>query len=167
MDDQTDEKPKDPRGEPDGPSSGNRERLAAQSRHDTDPRLAVLLSRIVGAGSPDQHGTIELTLVVDGTVISGSAVSEEAWARRQDAQTRTSSGPLAALGLVQESDVGQQLGTGEEASANPFLDQQDRYVHFLEPVLLSGGTQVRMPATRVDLRKVSAWSIGRLPSGHE
>jgi hypothetical protein len=30
-------------------------------------------------------------------------------------------------------------------------------------VLLSGGLQVHLQATRVDLRKVSAWSIGRIP----
>jgi hypothetical protein len=30
-------------------------------------------------------------------------------------------------------------------------------------MLLSGGVRVPLAATRVDLRKVAAWSIGRIP----
>ncbi|MGF9650505.1 hypothetical protein AAIH32_21305 [Pseudarthrobacter oxydans] len=117
---------------------------AEQSWSQIDHRLALLLTRLFAA----DDATIELTVVVDGTVISGSVVSEQAWVQRQNDQIRIGSPALADAFEVLEPTVGST--------------RQDRYIHFLEPVLLSGGVHVRMPATRVDLRKVAAWSIGRV-----
>jgi hypothetical protein len=117
---------------------------AEQSWSGIDHRLALLLTRLFAA----DDATIELTVVVDGTVISGSVVSEQAWVQRQNDQIRIGSPAIADAFEALEPTVG--------------LTRQDRYIHFLEPVLLSGGVHVRMPATRVDLRKVAAWSIGRV-----
>jgi hypothetical protein len=117
---------------------------AEQSWYGMDHRLVLLLSRLFVA----DDATIELTVVVDGTLISGSVVSEQAWVQRQNDQIRVGSPAIAAALEALESAVG--------------LKKQDRYIHFLEPVLFSGGIHVRMPATRVDLRKVAAWSLGRV-----
>ena len=117
---------------------------AEQSWHEIDHRLMLLLTPLFSA----DDATIELTVVVDGTFISGSVVSEQAWVQRQNDQIRIGSPALADAFKALEPTAG--------------LKKQDRYIHFLEPVLLSGGVHVRMPATRVDLRKVSAWSIGRV-----
>nr|WP_306629773.1 hypothetical protein [Arthrobacter ulcerisalmonis] len=95
---------------------------------------------------------MELTAVVDGIVISGSVVSEPAWTRRQNDQVRIGS-PAAATALDS-----MEPGADEASTA-----AQPRYIHFLGPVLLSGGVRVPLQATRVDVRKVSAWSIGRMP----
>ncbi|MFP3462315.1 hypothetical protein R5O87_15825 [Arthrobacter globiformis] len=119
-----------------------------QSSFDIDPRLDGLLATIFGPGRQDPDGTMELTLIVDGTIVSGSAVSEEAWSRRQKAQISTSDGFPAELPHVTEED-------------------QVRFIHFLEPVVVSGGNPIRLNATRVDLRHVSAWSIGRLNYGEQ
>jgi hypothetical protein len=123
-----------------------------EDKVDTDSRLAQLLAATVRR---DTDATIELTVVVDGTIISGSAVSEQAWERRQNDQIRTGSPEVA--------------DTLE--SSPPALDErtlsQDPYLHFLGPVLVTGGRKVRLQATRVDLRKVSAWSIGRMPADQE
>jgi hypothetical protein len=75
-------------------------------------------------------------------------VSEEAWSRRQNAQISTSDEFSAELPPVAEED-------------------QVRFIHFLEPVAVSGGNPIRLNATRVDLRHVSAWSIGRLNYGEQ
>ncbi len=119
---------------------------AEHSSSEIDHRLALLLTRLFAA----DDATIELTVVVDGTVISGSVVSEQAWVQRQNDQIRICGPALADAFEALEPTVG--------------LTRQrlDRYIHFLEPALLSGGVHVRMPATRVDLRKVAAWSIGRV-----
>jgi hypothetical protein len=117
---------------------------AEQPWSEIDHRLALLLTRLFAA----DDATIELTVVVDGTVISGSVVSEQAWVQRQNDQIRIGSPAIADAFESLEPTVG--------------LTRQDRYLHFIEPVLLSGGVHVRMPATRVDLRKVAAWSIGRV-----
>lgn len=119
---------------------------------DTDRRLAQLLAATV---RHDPDATIELTVVVDGTIISGSVVSEQAWARRQNDQVRTGSPEVA--------DALESLArTLDERKLS-----EDPYLHFLGPVLVTGGRKVRLQATRVDLRKVSAWSIGRMPADQE
>ena len=141
------------------------ERFAAQSWYDVDPRLALLLAPIF-KGDPD--ATIELTVVADGTVISGSVVSEQAWARRQHDQIRPGSPAIAdALDALESATDEQRRRAAAETHANPQLKTQDRYIHFLGPLLLSGGDHVHLQATRVDLRKVSAWSIGRVPADQE
>ena len=118
----------------------------------TDSRLAQLLAATVRR---DPDATIELTVVVDGTIISGSAVSEQAWERRQNDQVRAGS-----------PEVADALESEARASDERKLSQ-DPYLHFLGPVLVTGGRKVRLQATRVDLRKVSAWSIGRMPADQE
>jgi hypothetical protein len=136
--------------------SADRQRFEAQSWYGIDPRLALLLAPLFRMGD---DATIELTVVVDGTIISGSVVSEKAWTQRQNDQIRIGSpaiaDALAAVGSKKDEH------NAEAAQAN-VLQIQDRYIHFLAPVLLSGGVHVRLPATRVDLRKVAAWSIGRI-----
>ncbi|MDQ0662748.1 hypothetical protein QFZ35_001246 [Arthrobacter ulcerisalmonis] len=114
-----------------------------------DPRLLLLLTSVFSTG---HDATMELTAVVDGIVISGSVVSEPAWTRRQNDQVRIGS-PAAATALDS-----MEPGADEASTA-----AQPRYIHFLGPVLLSGGVRVPLQATRVDVRKVSAWSIGRMP----
>ena len=131
---------------------------AEQSRYGMDHRLVLLLSRLFVA----DDATIELTVVVDGTVISGSVVSEQAWVQRQNDQIRIGSPSVAhALAAVEshKEELEPEAAEGAEAHRG---QRQDRYLHFLAPVLLSGGVHVRLPATRVDLRKVAAWSIGRI-----
>lgn len=114
-----------------------------------DPRLALILASVFGAS---HDATLELTVVVDGAVISGSVVSEQAWTQRQNDQVRIGSWAVAGVLDSWEPSEG---GAGTEAGR--------RYVHFLGPVLLSGGTKVPLQGTRVDVRRVAAWSIGRVP----
>jgi hypothetical protein len=115
-----------------------------------DPRLLLLLTSVFGTG---HDATLELTVVVDGTLISGSVVSGRAWSQRQNDQVRI--GSPAVAGALDSSE-----STGDDP-ASPSAEQ--RYIHFLAPMLLSGGVRVQLPATRVNLRKVAAWSIGRIP----
>ena len=139
--------------------SANRQRFEAQSWYEIDRRLTLLLAPLFRTG---EDATIELTVVVDGTVISGSVVAEQAWTQRQNDQIRIGSPAVAhALAAVESQKREGEPGAAESAGAYRG-QRQDRYLHFLAPVLLSGGVHVRLPATRVDLRKVAAWSIGRI-----
>ena len=115
----------------------------------TDARLRLLLDSVFGTG-PD--ATLELTVVVDGAVISGSVVSEQAWTQQQNDQVRI--GSWAIAGILDSWEPGADAASTED---------QPRYIHFLGPVLLSGGVRVPLQATRVDVRRVAAWSIGRMP----
>ena len=142
--------------EQDAKYSANRQHFEAQSWYEIDHRLTLLLTPLFRMGD---DATIELTVVVDGTVISGSVVSEHAWTQRQNDQIRVGSPAVAdALASVESKREEEAL---EETGAGS-LHRQVRYIHFLAPALLSGGVHVRLPATRVDLRKVAAWSIGRI-----
>jgi hypothetical protein len=114
-----------------------------------DPRLLLLLDSVFGAG-PD--ATMELTVVVAGSVISGSVVSEQAWTQRQNDQVRVGSWAIAGI-----------LDSLEPTAGDAGTEGEPRYLHFLGPVLLSGGVTVPLQATRVDVRRVAAWSIGRIP----
>ena len=122
----------------------------------TDPRLALLLSSVFGAGA---DATLELTVVVDGAVVSGSVVSRRAWMQRQNDQVRIGSWAVAGVLDTWESGPAEHRATGD----GDIPPREDRYIHFLGPVLLSGGIRVPLAATRVDARKVAAWSIGRIP----
>jgi hypothetical protein len=157
--------------EHDAKYSANRQRFEAQSWYEIDHRLTLLLAPLFRMGD---DSTIELTVVVDGTVISGSVVSEHAWTQRQNDQIRIGSPAVANALAAADSKTAvdsktaadskreeQGLKAVESAEVNR-PQRQDRYLHFLAPVLLSGGVHVRLPATRVDLRKVAAWSIGRI-----
>lgn len=117
----------------------------------TDPRLLLLLDSVFGTG-PD--ATLELTVVVDGAVISGSVVSEHSWTQRQNDQVRI--GSWAIAGVLDSWESGAD-------AADIRAGGQPRYIHFLGPVLLSGGVRAPLQATRVDARNVAAWSIGRMP----
>ena len=144
--------------EHDAKYTANREGFAAQSWYEIDHRLALLLTPLFAA----DDATVELTVVVDGTVISGSVVSEQAWTQRQNDQIRVGSPAVAhALAAVESQREEEEPEAAENAEGHRG-QRQDRYLHFLAPVLLSGGVHVRLPATRVDLRKVAAWSIGRI-----
>ena len=139
--------------------NANRHRFEAQSWYEIDRRLALLLAPLFRTG---EDATIELTVVVDGTVISGSVVSEQAWTQRQNDQIRVGSPAVAHALAAVESQRGEEEPEAAENAEAYRRQRQDRYLHFLAPVLLSGGVHVRLPATRVDLRKVAAWSIGRI-----
>jgi hypothetical protein len=150
--------------EQDAKYSANRQHFEAQSWYEIDHRLTLLLTPLFRMGD---DATIELTVVVDGTIISGSVVSEHAWTQRQNDQIRVGSPAVAdALAAVEskrvESKRGEEAMEAQEETGAGRLQRPDRYIHFLAPVLLSGGVHVRLPATRVDLRKVAAWSIGRI-----
>ncbi|KIC63812.1 hypothetical protein [Pseudarthrobacter phenanthrenivorans] len=119
----------------------------------TDPRLALLLSSVFGTG-PD--ATMELTVVIDGTVVSGSVVSEQAWTQRQNDQVRI--GSWAIAGVLESGAPGDAADRDRAPTAG-----DGRYIHFLAPVLLSGDIRVPLQATRVDARRIAAWSIGRIP----
>lgn len=123
-----------------------------------DPRLALLLSSVFGTG-PD--ATLELTVVIDGAVVSGSVVSRRVWMQRQNDQVRIGSWAVAGVLDSWESGVEEHRDAGGRDT--PPSEGQDRYIHFLGPVLLSGGIRVPLAATRVDARQVAAWSIGRIP----
>jgi hypothetical protein len=139
--------------------NANRHRFEAQSWYEIDRRLTLLLAPLFRTG---EDATIELTVVVDGTVISGSVVSEQAWTQRQNDQIRVGSPAVAHALAAVESQRGEEEPEAAENAEAYRRQRQDRYLHFLAPVLLSGGVHVRLPATRVDLRKVAAWSIGRI-----
>ncbi|MDR6417578.1 hypothetical protein [Pseudarthrobacter sulfonivorans] len=139
-----------------------REGFAAQSWYEVDPRLTNVLHLVFGVNMEAEDGSIDMTVVVDGQMISGKVVSEAAWAKAQAESIREASDYLGkGLDSFQELRAEQTSQRDQDVAANPLLKGQVRYVHFSGPKVHNhGGIPVTLPPTRVDLRNVSAWSIG-------
>lgn len=109
-------------------------------------------------------GTADVTVVVDGQVISGTVVSEAAWAKLQaDSIRKNAGGTARGLDLMQELTDEHRSTVIDQEAENPLIKKQVRYIHFSAPrVHNHGGIPMSFSATRVDLRRVSAWSLGAL-----
>ncbi|WP_445154675.1 hypothetical protein ACTWLI_15670 [Arthrobacter sp. Hor0625] len=139
-----------------------RENFAAQSWYEVDPRLTNVLRLVFGVGMEAEDGAIDMTVLVDGQMISGKVVSEAAWAKAQADFVREASDYLATgLDAFQELKAEQTSKLEQDEAANPLLKGQVRYIHFSGPKVHNhGGFPVTLAPTRVDIRDVSAWSIG-------
>jgi hypothetical protein len=144
--------------------TARKEEAAAKGWYEIDSRLAAFLHLIFGTEMQHDDGTADLIVVVDGQVISGTMVSEAAWAKLQaDSIRETSAGAAEGLDLMQELTAEHRATAVEQAAENPLIMKQARYIHFRAPrVHNHGGIPMTFGPTRIDLRKVSAWSLGSL-----
>jgi hypothetical protein len=139
-----------------------REGYAAQSWYEIDPRLTSMLKLVFGVDLESEDGSIGLTVVVDGQMISGDVVSQAAWAKLQ-AESVEKASEYMAKSLVAFQELWEEQATAirAEESENSLLKKQVRYLHFRGPKVHNhGGLPVTLGPTRVDLRNVSAWSVG-------
>ena len=141
-----------------------REGYAAQSWYEIDPRLTDILKIVFGADLESEDGDMGLTVVVDGQLISGQVVSQAAWAKLQAGSIKEASEYMAkSLEALQDLWKEQTAELQAEEADSPLLKKQTRYLHFSGPKVHNhGGLPVTLGPTRVDLRNVSAWSLGSL-----
>lgn len=133
---------------------------AARSWYDVDSSLATVLAVIFGPDDLGEDGTVAITLITQGATVSGTAVSRRAWEKALIEQIASSSAEAATA--VAERFATQremQAKRTDELLEHPLRRRQIRYVHFLEAAVFNGTKHVLQP-TRVDLRDVSAWSLG-------
>lgn len=122
----------------------------------------LILTSVIGIDN-DSESPMSLTANIDGQVISGLAISAQAWRARLVAALEPASDQVA-------EDINAFLG-------EPFADQQaarearrnadlpraaTRYIHMRNVHIISGNTSQKMPLGRGDLRKLTGWSLGSL-----
>lgn len=101
-----------------------------------------------------------VALYVDGTVVTGHAVSRSAWLRTLAGQTEPGNGAITAAVRVALRDV----ASGYEDEA-PVHATQIQHVHLVN-VTIHGHAQtdvVRMSQLEVALARVSGWSLSNTP----
>lgn len=128
-----------------------------------DVRLSNLLDLAFGIDDDHRDGQISLTVVTDGAVISGLAVSEDAWAEAQASDVEASSPEFAeSLRIVQKAsvDVRAHQIKAKKDSEDPGALRTE--LHFAKATIVTGGTNFVTHGMRVDLKHVSAWSLGEM-----
>lgn len=118
---------------------------------------------VFGPQNDTEDGSLDMTVLTQGTTITGTVVSQRAWEKALLSQVQTAN-ENAAKGISERFEAywGNREKIEEEVAANPLRRSQNRYIHFIAPTLISGIQHVKWQPTRVDLRDVSAWSIGSL-----
>jgi hypothetical protein len=134
----------------------HRANMAEQSWYDVDSQLNILLDLVFGEDDSNQAGRLGLTVVSQGTVITGTLVSQEVW-KEALAGLFDEANPDSAEYLRKEAAGFQKFR--QELSEEPGeLPAQRSYIHFENASVWSGHASIKMNTVRVALRHVSAWS---------
>lgn len=123
--------------------------------------LLDLLLILQNGQEDDGEGQMNLTVAIDGVVISGIAISEQEWRRRMTASLATASQLLA--GGFEEFASGRAAGRAEIIKARAAEQRPipaHRYVHMRDAHVISGNTSQEFPLWRGKLSKLSGWSLG-------
>ncbi|WP_284985470.1 hypothetical protein [Arthrobacter sp. fls2-241-R2A-172] len=127
----------------------------------------VILKGNVGIAN-DSDGEISLTVVIDGQVISGIAISAKAWREGMDAYIRPGFPKLAdSVGTFLTELFADLEETRNERVEADVPAAAVRYLHLRDAYILSGGASHHAPLWRGDLRKLSGWSLGSVNTPEE
>lgn len=145
-------------------AQASRARYSAQLAADTDLTLDMTLDVIFGAkDNEDDNAGAGFTLVVQGKLISGIAITTNKWAEQQIAQVEPSSpstaGHLQILSDVRKRNAAEVL---EQVSEEELIGKRREYIHFGKALVESGSGWLELENLRVCLRDVSAWSFGKI-----
>lgn len=139
-------------------------RFRDHSHLNVDVRLSHILDLTFESSDSHKEGSISMTVVADGAVISGLVISEDAWAERQaDAIQQNSDNFAEALRLVQGGFLKLREARNKERAENP--DEPTAFrtkLHFGRATIISGSTNVNVENLRVDLKHVTAWALGEM-----
>ncbi|MHA7293903.1 hypothetical protein [Arthrobacter sp. HLT1-21] len=122
-----------------------------------DPVLSALLAGIVEGGDGD--GSISLSVVTPGAIVSGSATSAADWQTRQ-IQDADAGGNEKAGGILHHvhASINEQLNSTK-------TNREDRnrvfgnYIHFVDATIFSGGQALRAGHIRIAADSVCGWTL--------
>lgn len=138
----------------------HREKMASQTWYDVDSALSGFLDQIFGREDENAEGSAGMTLVVQGTIISGTVVSGAKYQESLAATVETASPELAEQ-LRMRAKIRQELQPEVDA-LNEGLMALRQFVNFGTANVISGDNWTELKDLRVSLKDVSAWSIGSL-----
>lgn len=137
-----------------------RDELAFKTFLACDHELEMFLNMMFGSDDENEGVYFGMTFVVEGAVVSGTAISEKDWSRgfnealteagvTNPAEDRKRIANLVAEGLAAMEKP--------ESNDSEWPKSPRRYIHLLNATT---GQGMRLLNARLDLRKVSAWSFG-------
>lgn len=141
----------------------SKEAYRANTHLNVDIRLSTILDLTFNEDDSHKEGRISLTVVADGAVISGSVVSEDVWAENQAKAMETNSEGFAnALRMLQDAAIeGRKTRNAEVEKTGEHRAFRTK-IHFEKATVITGGTNIVTTGLRVDLKHVSAWTLGEM-----
>lgn len=132
-----------------------------------DILLDVLLTMNNGLRD-DSENSFNLTVAVDGVVISGIAISAKEWRRRMfevlSAANESFGSAFNSFASDAAENKKEMLDSREaEGRPNPAL----RFIHMRDARIVSGNTSQKLPLWRGNLSKLSGWSLGSINTPEE
>ena len=138
------------------------EDLKSDSFRNVDQRLSAILDVVFGEDNSGKDGNIPLTIIADGATITGVVISEDAWVDLQIAQVEGNDSFAEALRVFQDS-ANQGRKERQEAQTDDEAPRSLRTkLHFRNATIITGSRPVELQGLRVDLKHVSAWSLGEM-----
>jgi len=135
----------------------------ANTYRNVDIRLSSILDLTFDLDDSNTDGKLSLTVVADGAVISGTVISEDAWAEAQAIKSEANSPKFAAaLRVLQDGAVEGRAKRNADAANSDEHRALRTKIHFDNASIIMGGTTVTTNGLRVDLKHVSAWMLGEM-----
>lgn len=131
-------------------------------RSSSDAELQTLVDLMFGSQDEGVDASFGITLSLPSGVISGMAITREAWTRRLNDLLRAAGSEKLAeareliFDAVEPKRKEAWAALDEEGRPTP----PRRFIHLKDAELQSGGKVFRLKNTRVDLAQVSAWELG-------
>lgn len=140
----------------------HRERLASQSWYDVDSQLSDLLDIVFGEDDENPEGGTAVTVVAQGTVISGQLISAAKYREDQAASIETDSPELAASLRARSKAWEGNRDNRRVLKDNDSIPALRADLHFGEATVYSAAGRIQLDNVRVDLKDVSAWALGEV-----
>lgn len=135
------------------------ERLLAK-----DWALDGLLDLVFGINDEGgEEGSISLTLLVDGTIVSGTVVTGAAWHKGVTARIRPLANNLAdAFETIWTAARDGLMKHTEDRESRGLSSPPRSFIHFKDATIFSPLRQVKVQYFRVPLKDVSGWDVGSM-----
>lgn len=144
-----------------------KEDVTANSYRNVDMRLSTILDLVFDVDDSGKDSNIPLTVVADGAVVTGVVISEDAWADIQVSQVEERNPKFAeALRIIQNGAIeGRHKRHAEQKDSEDPRPLRTK-LHFRTATVVTGGNDVILEGLRVDLKRVTAWSLGDVSAEH-
>ena len=127
---------------------------------DQDPLLQLLLW--VVPGQSDSGQSVGITVMVNGVVISGSAVSFAQWQKLWTAELTAASKPLRdGFEAVLKTWADESAALVERRDAADLPTPPSPFLHLSNAEIITGGFRRRLGLMRVRRARIDAWTLGQ------
>lgn len=124
-----------------------------------DFALQTVLFTHLGLGDDDPRGEIDLSLVIGGVIVRGTAVPERRYADRVKSLFRDPSSQ-ESMEMIFGFEIEQRSQMIKEREAADLPAYARKFVHMIDATIVTGGAALEVPVYRGYLDEVSGWAFG-------